>query len=348
MKPEALRNIVGLNPLPEKIPDLIKLVSYADANHVLGQMAHHSLGTPSKGLSQVFENAKLRARHDQTTLLFEMNRVERALSDADVEACVLKGGAYVAKNLAASKGRRVSDLDILVPADKLKIVEQKLKAFGWEPEETTDNEYDQQYYRTHMHELPPLRHKTRGTIIDIHHALLPTTAKYSVVVEELVGNSDPIGTGKLYCFDASGLFIHSAVHAFADGALDTPARTLIEQYFLFNDLTDLQKHELVHRAKLAGAQMPVGIALWFVGKLFRDDDARRLSSELVPIYRYIALKWMVQSKVNNNMFSVFGKAYLYLRSHYLRMPVYMLIPHLVKKALRWRPGSNLPPELPQP
>ena len=33
--------------------------------------------------------------------------------------------------------------------------------------------YDQRYYRTWMHELPPMQHIQRGTVLDVHHAIAP-------------------------------------------------------------------------------------------------------------------------------------------------------------------------------
>ncbi|UUZ51358.1 nucleotidyltransferase family protein [Massilia sp. B-10] len=36
--------------------------------------------------------------------------------------------------------------------------------------------YDQRYYRVWMHEIPPMQHVQRGSVIDVHHAILPLTA----------------------------------------------------------------------------------------------------------------------------------------------------------------------------
>ena len=37
--------------------------------------------------------------------------------------------------------------------------------------------YDDAYYRRWMHELPPLIHRTRDRMIDVHHTILPLTAR---------------------------------------------------------------------------------------------------------------------------------------------------------------------------
>lgn len=348
MKREALKTIVGRQSLPSRVLDRIDLVRFADSNHVLGQMAHHCEGDGSTAMADIFKNAKLRAEHDHTMLTFEMNRVERAFSDRILPIVVLKGGAYVASGGPAGRGRRVSDLDILVMPDDLAEVEQQLLKFGWVPDEQTDNDYDQQYYRQHMHELPPMRHKTRGTVIDVHHALLPKTARHKIAVEKMFETATPVQGGNLNIFQPIDQFIHSAVHAFADGALDTPARTLIEQYFLYCDLTREEKTALAARAREVGASMPVALALWFVGSVFGVQDAMQHSKTLRNRRRYLLLKMAVVNKLVGGRSSVLGKAYLYVRSHYLRMPIYLLVPHLLRKAVRWRPGQKTPQEFPFP
>ncbi len=348
MKIETLKTIVGLQSLPEDVMGRIRLIKFADSNHVLGQMAYHAVNTESKALSDIFENAKLRASHDHTMLTFEMNRVERAFSGLQTPIVVLKGGAYVATGGRAGLGRRVSDLDILVQHSDLSVVEQQLSKFGWMPDAETDNEYDQQYYRQHMHELPPLRHRTRGTVIDVHHALLPKTARFRIDAELMFTQALSISGANLKVFSPIDQFIHSAVHAYADGALDTPARTLVEQYFLYSDLKTEDMDALIQRAKEVGAAMPVALALWLIGHVFELLAAEQHSKQLKGGWRYYLLKHAILVKLEAGWAAAFGKAYLYVRSHYLRMPLYLLLPHLIRKAIQWRPGSNVPTDLPFP
>ena len=87
---------------------------------------------------------------------------------------LLKGTAYVAAGLKAGEGRSIGDLDILVARDDLPQVEAALLAAGWEW--VKPDPYDDAYYRDHMHELPPLIHKLRDRMIDVHHTILPRTA----------------------------------------------------------------------------------------------------------------------------------------------------------------------------
>ncbi|WP_164045505.1 nucleotidyltransferase family protein, partial [Serratia marcescens] len=67
----------------------------------------------------------------------------------------------------------IGDLDILVPRDRLDEVEAALLAAGWEW--VKPDPYDDAYYRRWMHELPPLIHRERDRMIDVHHTILPLT-----------------------------------------------------------------------------------------------------------------------------------------------------------------------------
>ncbi len=348
MHKSALKQMAGVEPLPQKVMDRITLIRYADANHILGQMASAVIPEKDSRLEDIFRNARLRAEHDHRMLQFEMNRLEHALVGTGIEPIILKGGAYVALGRKASKGRRVSDLDILVSEDELEEVEARLKLAGWAADEATDNPYDQAYYRHHMHELPPLRHQKRGTVIDVHHLLLPKTAKSKIDVTTMRQSSVFLEGKRLKVFDNVDLFIHSAVHAFADGAIDTPARSLVELFMLYEELPERDAARLPARANEVGASTPVSIALWAIGRFFDVKNSTVHSKQMMGLKRYLVLRWAITSKTHDGPLAPLAKAFLYVRSHYLRMPLRLLIPHLARKAASWRPNSQKPIELPVP
>ena len=88
------------------------------------------------------------------------------------------------------------------------------------------------YYRKYMHELPPLRHSKRRTIIDVHHSLLPRTSRVKIRTELIRNAAVSIKGRALKALAPLDLFIHSAVHSFADGSFDTPARSILELHYL--------------------------------------------------------------------------------------------------------------------
>lgn len=345
MSERVARIIAGLESLPQEAFELSRLLARADSHHVLGQLAVQNKNRSSGKVKELFEQALTRTEFDHRMLVFEMNRIERAIEGTCLSPVLLKGATYVATKSKAAKGRRVSDIDILVSATDLNEIEKSLQAAGWEADEATDNPYDQAYYRDHMHELPPLRHRTRGNIIDVHHQLLPKTARYALNHAQMIEDAVPLPNSKLRVFGRKDVFIHSCAHAFADGALDTPLRTCVELYYLFLDLDQEEVSQLADRAKALGGTWPVAIACWWIAKIFLLDAANHVARQLRHPTRGIALKWAIQSKLKDGYTAPLAKFYMYVRSHYLRMPLYLLIPHLMKKAFKWRPKSDEPVRL---
>lgn len=122
--------------------------------------------------------------------LWEAEMTRRALAPLGVPVILLKGVAFAAAGLDAGQGRRIGDLDILVPRADLGAVEAALLGAGWEW--VKDDPYDQSYYRDHMHELPPLIHSERDQMIDVHHTILPLTARPRPDAAALIAASVPV------------------------------------------------------------------------------------------------------------------------------------------------------------
>ena len=112
-------------------------------------------------------------RHAQA-VRYEVRQIGRALADTGLPLILLKGAAYAIAGLAPGRGRMFSDIDILVPKERVPEVEAALMLHGWFS--AHHDAYDQRYYREWMHEIPPMEHVRRGNVIDVHHAILPETA----------------------------------------------------------------------------------------------------------------------------------------------------------------------------
>jgi len=78
----------------------------------------------------------------------EVDMIAAALQELSVPLILLKGGAYAMAGLDAGRGRLFSDIDILVPKERLHEVEAALMLHGWAS--TQHDEYDQRYYREWM------------------------------------------------------------------------------------------------------------------------------------------------------------------------------------------------------
>jgi len=329
-----LKSIVGEAGLPANISERADMVEFADAHHVLGQMAVAWTDKVDGKLKDVLENGLLRTGFDHRMLQFEMDRIERALAGSGIIPTLLKGGAYVATGATAGKGRRVSDLDILVSSEELAETERLLSAAGWAFDLGVNNDYDLLYYRKYMHELPPLRHGKRRTIVDVHHSLLPLTSRIKVRSDLMQTCAVQLEDRAFKVLTPIDLFIHSAIHTFADGSFDTPARSILELHYLLLDLSEADKGQLLHRAEDVGAGMPVATALWALADLFGDEDAARLlkASGAKPASKFV--RYAIKNKLDHVETAKFAKLILFVRSHFLRMPLHLLVMHLGNKAIR--------------
>lgn len=82
---------------------------------------------------------------------------------------------------------------------------------GWAP--LKRDRYDQRYYRRWMHELPPLEHVRRQTVIDVHHNILPRTARHVPDARLLLAAARPLpGYPALAVPAPVHLVLHCASH----------------------------------------------------------------------------------------------------------------------------------------
>src|ERR1700751_218525 len=131
-------------------------------------------GLPARVRTQLAA-ARSAAESGRRSLEWEVNRLRRVLDPAGYPLLLLKGAAYAKAGLPMARGRTSADIDIMVPRDQLDSVEKHLLAHGWEFDELEP--YDVYYYRKWSHELPPLRHRERGSELDVHHTILPPRSR---------------------------------------------------------------------------------------------------------------------------------------------------------------------------
>ncbi|MFT7416427.1 MAG: hypothetical protein ACI9DS_001574, partial [Glaciecola sp.] len=117
------------------------------------------------------KNALKIAEKQKEQVFLEANEIMYILKPVSEFVVFLKGAAYSLNHSLAGQGRIYSDIDILVNKAQLTDCEQTLALHGWFGEKI--NDYDQRYYRKWAHEIPPLAHIHRGTIIDVHHNIIP-------------------------------------------------------------------------------------------------------------------------------------------------------------------------------
>lgn len=306
------------------------LIAAARAERLIGALAHRldGLSVPPR-VALVLADARFDAVAERRAALWEADRARVAL---DGPVILLKGTAYVAAGLAAGVGRSIGDLDILVPRDGLDAAEAALLAAGWEW--VKPDPYDDAYYRRWMHELPPLIHRDRDRMIDVHHTILPLTARRRPDATAMIADAVMLENG-LAILSAEDMVCHAAAHMLADGGLEGGLRNLWDIHCLLTEFGERDedfparliaragRHQLlgpVQRAlrlaqHLYGTPVPPGHGLHASDRLF---IARLLSRDGWGTER----RWWLERA-------------FYLRSHWLRMPPLMLARHLWTK---WRKG----------
>jgi len=281
-----------------------------------------------------------RQRHE---VFWEVDCIRRALKDVNTPVVLLKGAAYLMAGLPAGKGRIFSDIDIMVKRAHISQVEGALFACGWISEER--NAYNDRYYREWMHEIPPLVHVQRNSAVDLHHTITPPTSRYKVDGDKLLDRIVPIDNErKIFVLAPPDMVLHSAVHLFQEGEFGHGLRDLL-------DLKDLLQHFaqqsdfwsiLFERADELGLQIPLFHALFHIRRLFNYAPpaqwAARIEKLAPPAPARLAMAWLLELALRPDHPSCdtgltgLARWLLYVRSHALRMPLRLVIPHLIRKA----------------
>ncbi|WP_271300208.1 nucleotidyltransferase domain-containing protein [Sphingomonas sp. CV7422] len=306
--------------------DWIGLITTARAEQLLGTLAYRLDGLPlPEDVALLLADARASAENGRRAALWEAEMARRALAPLDCQVVLLKGTAFVAAGSLAGRGRSIGDCDILVPRAALDRVEAALLAAGWEW--VKPDPYDDAYYRRWMHELPPLIHRTRDRMIDVHHTILPPTARITPDAAALLADAEPLGNG-LSVLSPRDLIVHAAAHLFADGDLAGGLRNLWDIHCLIDDHGS---DGLAARAAHHGLTRETARALRLCHRLFDTPVApehRDLrGGDALYLRRVLARDDWGRPIRPATRFA------FYVRSHWLRMPPAMLARHLWTK---WR------------
>lgn len=306
------------------------LLAMARAERLIGTLAHRidMRGAPAP-VTRLLADACADADQGRTAALWEAEMARRALAPLGVPVLLLKGTAFVAAGLKAGVGRMIGDLDILVPRAALDRGEAALLAAGWEW--AKPDPYDDAYYRRWMHELPPLIHRDRDAMIDVHHTILPLTAPIRPNADALIADAQPLAGGLLVPCPAD-LICHAAAHLFADGDLAGGLRNLWDIHCL---IEEFGTGGLAARAGLHGLGDAVARAARLAQRLYGTDagdvGGRGEPADALFVRRLLARDgWGRATRPATRL----G---FYVRSHLLRMPPRLLAGHLWTK---WRRGHS--------
>ena len=167
------------------------------------------------------------AEQQQRAVRWELVQLSRTLADLEGPVLLLKGAAYAAAGLPPAAGRLFSDIDLLVPKAQIDAAEAALMLDGWNSSQ--HDAYDQRYYRQWMHELPPMMHIQRQTVLDLHHNILPETARIRVDPAPMLAAARPLAEFPRFSIPApEDQVLHSATHLFHEGEWEHGLRDLVD------------------------------------------------------------------------------------------------------------------------
>jgi hypothetical protein len=318
--------------------DWTALISAARAEQLIGTLAFRldGMALPER-VERLLAMHRADAQRVRVQALWEAEMARRALAPLGVPVVLLKGTAFLAAGLDAAQGRSIGDLDILVPRAALDAVEQALVGAGWEP---MKEGYDDLYYRQWMHELPPLIHRERDRMIDVHHTILPLTARPKPLPGDLIAQRVELGDG-LAVLSPEHMLVHAAAHLIADGDLAGGLRNLWDIDRLCRQYSAVQEDFYLSLAEEAAAhglynQMMRALRLshrLYGTPLIAYDGPSRMrydppASDRLFLRRLLARDgWGRETRAATR----FG---FYVRGHFMRMPPLMLARHLLRKARR--------------
>jgi hypothetical protein len=326
-------------------------MSMADASHG---------GIWPAAANKHIESAQRIVRAQRAEVDRELVHLRTALNTLPGPVLLLKGAAYVAADLPAATGRVFTDIDIMVPKAQLMQAESLLMLGGWIT--THHNEYDQRYYRQWMHELPPMQHIHRRTVLDVHHTILPETARLRPDPAKLFANAVvALRAPGFHVLGPVDMVLHSMTHLFMNEDVSHALRDLSDLDLLIRDFSKEKLpnagpsffEALITRARELDLQRPLFYGLTLTHAVLDTPvppatlaalpylgPRRPIAWLMLQIWRHI---FRNTQPANAGWKQSFATTALYVRGHWLRMPPLLLLRHLTIKALRLHaPAADVP------
>lgn len=319
-----------LNAMPR---DWTLLVHYCREQALLGSaylyLQQHVGKLPVEIISH-FESGKIYADKQLQTMMLELLRLEQVFANVDYPILLVKGVAYRLHRFKFAAGRVFSDLDLLVPANKVQTTVEKLQAAGFM--DSTEHEYDRRYYLEWSHQHPPLRHYTRGSEVDLHHTIF--FAKSSVVVDinRFIANSKQIESSCFSLPAPADMFVHSCLHLFFQEEHHKITKDLVDLFELYNSIPD--KQSIIESASLTNKPEVVAHGLNVISELFELQLSELEVSFILQQTSWISrqsLRYLTSTLTGGSGYDKLAKIWWVARGHLIKMPWYLLLYHSVAK-----------------
>lgn len=284
------------------------------------------------------KNALVMAERQADHLKYEASLLLDSIKNVTPQCLYLKGAAYCLADMNVSKGRLFSDIDVLVPKNCLRKIEKRLLFKGWISKPI--NDYDERYYREWAHEIPPLVQSRRGTVVDIHHNLVPPISGKAPDINAFL--SQTMEVNGVTVLKSHAMLLHSCIHLIFNETFKQAHRDLYDIASLIKDFgCEKFWNDAVQLAKETGFYKELFLGCRYSSKKLGYELPHKLKCD-VP---YTGIKMSVLDLVMQKALSphhplckVRGRAVAsfiaWARGHWCKMPVFLLIYHLSVKSGR--------------
>lgn len=283
-------------------------------------------------------NAEIMSQRQAKQVVFEADQLRDLLEKEAPEFLFLKGAAYTLTNNPASVGRTFSDIDILVKKETIPELEKSLLFKGWISQPV--NDYDENYYREWTHEIPPMVHSARGTVIDVHHNLIPPVSGRAPDITEFVNYREVVNGFAV--LSPPAMLLHSSIHLMFNEDFKQSFRDLFDIKAISENYGgDTFWKESVDLALRTGFYKELFLALRYASRRlpFTLPD---LIANNVPYSRFklALLDWIFDRALapSHPTCEVAGQKFAFFlawcRGHWCKMPLHILLYHFSVKGTR--------------
>ena len=351
MKSTACKRLVSILKTPTQATKLdlsewSQLVASARSANLAGLLAERiaaaDIPVPTEATRHLEALRQLSRRQTQS-VRWEVHGLQRALCQLGIPVVLLKGAAYAVSDHPVGRGRLFGDIDILVPHHALGDVELRLMVDGWASGKNSP--YDQRYYRTWMHELPPMVNVRRGTVLDVHHTILPLTSRHSPDAETIIRAASALpDLPAVRIPRPEHLLIHSIVHLLHEGELHNGLRDLFD----IDGLLRMGANEadfwtrVVDASRTLDVVAPVAFGLHLARHLLDSPIPPHVLADMRnaaggPASRLLTMLYTTAIRPENEAAespaATLARFAIYVRAHWLRMPPHLLLRHLAHKSI---------------
>lgn len=285
-------------------------------------------------------SASVYASQQKLQVNFEAAELRELFEEIGVTALFLKGAGYALRDSLNSEGRICSDLDILVDKADLNNAEAHLRDNLWLPEAL--DEYDEKYYREWAHEIPPMMHLNRGTVIDMHHNLYLPISGRALDVTPFFTSREKTQSG-CFVLEPSATVMHSIIHMFANEDSSSWMRDLVDITMLIQEYeNDVFWEKLLKLAKQTKFEFEFVSCLYALihytdMQLPKEIQAYIITYPLTRLQKWLIHNAIIPAIAPEHEKTLSGKHRLakqivYFRGHWIKMPAFVLFKHFVLKS----------------